>query len=435
MPPPSSSQSPRERDPYIGRVVDGRFTLLSRIGRGGMGLVYRAQQAPLERSVALKVLIGAGEEDRESEFQRRFYREAATAAKLKHPNTITVFDYGSSMLDEQRIFWIAMELLEGQTLSRALAKGKLQPARVVNISLQICRSLREAHGAGIVHRDLKPGNIMLLRQDDSDEPELDFVKVLDFGLAKTFLSGPEPALTRAGTFLGSPRYVAPEQVEARPVDPRTDIYSYGCVLYRMLTGVVPFDGEAPVEIMMKHLEEDAAPIIDPEIPDELCELCLQCLEKQAHMRPESMQEVVTRLKRARSQLGHGAFWDEPSDVVAPSDAGASAVVRRAQPEVFEAPPAELSDPKQQRPYLPAMAPPPVAPDWVGQVALDEQRPSHSMPRGRGLASSAALFVLIVLLAGAAAGIAGRRLGWYHELPLPAWARTWLVKGPASGGEL
>lgn len=423
MPP---SETTRERDPYIGRVIDGRFTLLSRIGKGGMGVVYRAQQAPLGRSVALKLLVGTGESEREAEFQRRFFREAATSSKLKHPNTITVFDYGSGMLDESRVFWIAMELLEGQTLSRALAKGGLAPLRAVNIGLQICRSLREAHAHGIVHRDLKPGNVMLIRQEDADDNDADFVKVLDFGLAKTVQGPLEPALTRAGTFLGSPRYVAPEQVEGRPVDARSDIYAFGCVLYRMLTGTVPFDGETAVEIMMKHLDGVPPPITDPAVPDELCELVLQCLEKKASHRPESMQELISRLKRVRQQLGYGNIWEETSDVVGPSDPGDLLPPTR---EAVAAPPAEISDHGREVPQPPTLMLEQKDPaSWIGQVPLEETRPSRLLTKRRGALTAWLLFFVVVGAGLVAGALVGRHLGWYDDVPLPPWAEPWLQQG-------
>lgn len=322
-------------DPLLGRVIDGRFTLQSVLGRGGMGVVYRAHQASLERSVALKVMSGVPPE-RENEFQRRFFLEAATVAKLKHPNTITVFDYGSSVLstsssslmmsssssssspssssssssaemdaEPERVFFIAMELLEGLTLSQAMSKGRaLPPLRAVHIAVQICRSLREAHKAGVVHRDLKPGNVMLVKQDEGDDVEGDFVKVLDFGLAKTKqFDGAKPieGITKAGTFMGSPRYVAPEQIEGRPVDPRADIYSFGCILFRMLSGKVPFDGGQAVEIMLKHIHEEPPKLAG--LPLSLIKLVDECLKKIPADRPDSMDAVLQRLKLVRAELG------------------------------------------------------------------------------------------------------------------------------------
>jgi serine/threonine protein kinase len=446
-PPAPNKKTGKKPDPYVGRVVDRRFTILSRIGRGGMGLVYRARQSPLERNVALKVLVGTGEKERESEFQKRFFREAATAARLKHPNTITVFDYGSDELDDQAIYWIAMELLEGRTLSRALSRGGLEPARVVHIALQICRSLREAHAEGIVHRDLKPGNIMLIKHEADEGAETEFVKVLDFGLAKTFEGPGEPALTRAGTFLGSPRYVAPEQIEGRPVDQRTDIYSFGCVLYRMITGTVPYDGETPVEIMMKHLKEEPEEIGDPSVPDDLVDLCLQCLEKRANMRPDSMQAVITQLKRIRGQLQADFTWEEDSDV-APIEPPPTLNLTSPTPEARAGPAPEMSDPDRAAydhrevevehadddehdydagdDYEPGVDDEPTHPqhntrstggEWVGQVPLDDTRPSRTVPQRKGTLTAFGLFLLVV--GGAALAVwLGRELGWFDAIKLP-----------------
>jgi len=299
------SRSSTDNDPLLGRVLDGKYTLLSVLGRGGMGVVYKAHQKSLERSVALKLMMGV-EPERENEFQRRFFLEAATAAKLKHPNTITVFDYGSTTIDGERVYYITMELLDGVTLSQVLSKGALAPVRAVNIAMQICRSLREAHAAGIVHRDLKPGNVMLVKQDaDDSEGDADFVKVLDFGLAKTrggtATTGSQ--LTKAGTFLGSPRYVAPEQIEGKPIDGRADIYSFGCVLYRMLSGRVPFDGNQAVEVMLKHLHDPVPPLATAGVPASFEALVRSCLEKKAADRPRSMDDVIAGLRRVRQELG------------------------------------------------------------------------------------------------------------------------------------
>ncbi len=324
-------------DPLLGRVLDGRFTVQSVLGRGGMGVVYRALQASLERSVALKVMTLSAQvpelddaiDEHDADFQRRFFLEAATGAKLKHPNTITVFDYGSTQIDDVRVFFIAMELLDGVTLSKLMSQGRaLEPLRAVSIGIQVCRSLREAHKAGVVHRDLKPGNVMIVKQDAVDEAEGDFVKVLDFGLAKTRVfdgartinsavlnSMPANSMTRAGTFMGSPRYVAPEQIEARAVDGRSDIYSFGCLMYRMLSGRVPFDGEQAVEIMLKHLHEPVPPLALVGVPASLIDLVMQCLQKLPADRPANMDEVIARLKRVREDLGgvtSGALLSSPS---------------------------------------------------------------------------------------------------------------------------
>jgi serine/threonine-protein kinase len=222
-----------EVDPLLGRTINDRYTIVEQIGHGGMGRVYKALQSPLDRVVALKVL-GAGH-DRDPNFYKRFFLEASVTAKLTHPNTITLYDYGRT---QDGIFFIAMEYLAGRTLSQAMAQdGPLSQERVIHIAQQICRSLREAHALRIIHRDLKPANVILLWQHDDH----DFVKVLDFGLVKFFHGeNPEGEITNAGTFMGSPHYIAPEQARNQSPDQRCDIYSLGVLLYHMLAGRVPF---------------------------------------------------------------------------------------------------------------------------------------------------------------------------------------------------
>ncbi|HYO71941.1 MAG TPA: serine/threonine-protein kinase, partial [Archangium sp.] len=174
------SQGPGDggSDPLIGRTLNGRFSILEPIGVGGMGRVYRAQQTPLDRVVALKVLNPTVPTRKDPGFQKRFLREASRSSKLRHPNTVTVIDYGQT---DDGIYYIAMEYLEGRTLGQVLAEtGPLPWARALSIAQQICRSLREAHNLGVVHRDLKPANIMVLNESDQD-----LVKVLDFGLVKS----------------------------------------------------------------------------------------------------------------------------------------------------------------------------------------------------------------------------------------------------------
>jgi serine/threonine-protein kinase len=288
-----------ESDPLLGRLINDRYRILEQIGQGGMGRVYKTMQSPLERVVALKVL-GAGH-DRDPNFYKRFFLEASVTAKLTHPNTITLYDYGRT---EDGIFFIAMEYLNGRTLSAAMQQdGPLAQERVIHIAQQICRSLREAHALGIVHRDLKPANVMLLRQHDDH----DFVKVLDFGLVK-FFSGdnPEGEITHAGTFMGSPHYIAPEQARNHSPDQRCDIYSLGVLLYHMLTGKVPFTAQTPVDIILKHLHEAPVPPrrLRPElqIAEALQEIVLKCMAKSREDRFQSMDELLARLKAVRAEV-------------------------------------------------------------------------------------------------------------------------------------
>ncbi len=448
------SRTDDENDPLLGRVIDGRFTVQSVLGRGGMGVVYRAHQASLERSVALKVMSAPAHDDesgaREAEFQRRFFLEAATVARLKHPNTITVFDYGSSVVDDQRLFFIAMELLDGAPLSRLVAQGRrLPPARAVHIALQICRSLREAHKAGIVHRDLKPGNVMVLRPDqgdDDDEGEGDFVKVLDFGLAKTRTfdgAKPVPGLTKSGSFMGSPRYSAPEQVEGRPIDGRADIYSLGCVLYRLLSGKTPFDGKSPVEIMLKHLHDGVPPLEADDVPETLERLVMDCLQKDPGERPQSMDVVIQRLKLARAELGGGGvnvvvLSDERTSL--PPQLPVSSLVDGAplgepsfsaddlpppaEHETAPARPAQLPPPTWHTPPREQTAPSTVAP---GALRLDDLTPSSRAgsrlsvivrPPRRPWAAIAAGIALGLALC---VGIIAWRLGSLDPLIVRLWA--------------
>jgi len=288
-----------EADPLIGRTVNDRYRIVEAIGQGGMGRVYKALQSPLDRVVALKIL-GAGH-DRDPNFYKRFFLEASVTARLTHPNTITLYDYGRT---QDGIFFIAMEYLDGRTLSQAMQQdGPLAQERVIHVSQQICRSLREAHALGIIHRDLKPANVMLLRQQDDH----DFVKVLDFGLVKFFHGdNPDGDITNAGTFMGSPHYIAPEQARNQGPDQRCDIYSLGVLLYHMLTGEVPFTAPNPVDIILKHLHEAPVPPRklrpDLQIDPQLEAILLRCMAKERAERFQSMDELLAALKVARQQL-------------------------------------------------------------------------------------------------------------------------------------
>jgi len=280
-------------DPLIGKTVDNRFKIIGVIARGGMGKVYRAEQAPLGRICALKVLSPKYEGDRDPEFHKRFFLEASIAAKLSHPNTVTVFDYGQS----DDIYYIAMEFVDGKTLHRVLRQeGPFNEARTCHIARQICRSLREAHGIGVVHRDLKPGNVLLAQHGD----EGDNVKVLDFGLVKD-VSAEAEELTQQGLFMGSPKYMAPEQIVGAEVSARTDIYSLGVMLYEMLCGKVPFDKGPGVGTLMSHVNDPPPPMeqYNPNlsISEEMAGIVYKCLEKDPQNRFASMDELLSALKR------------------------------------------------------------------------------------------------------------------------------------------
>jgi len=301
-------------DALIGRTLNGRFSITDAIGSGGMGKVYRAMQAPLDRVVALKVLDPSFPSTKDPGFQQRFLREASLTSKLRHPNTVTVIDYGQT---DDGIYYIAMEYLEGRTLGQLITQqGPLPWSRVIAITQQVCRSLREAHGMGIVHRDLKPANIMLLNEADQD-----LVKVLDFGLVKSIGNTSEespalsPEITQSGTFLGSPQYMAPEQ--ARNVaDARSDIYSLGVVMYQMLQGRPPFIARDHLELIFAHYKELPPPFgsLRPHIPvpPEIEAVVMKCLEKDPTRRYQSMDEMLEAMRQANMAAGgHSAVFRRP----------------------------------------------------------------------------------------------------------------------------
>jgi len=290
-----AAQSSGAPDPLVGRVINDRFKVTALIARGGMGRVYRAEQAPLGRVCAIKVLNPAYAAEHDPEFHKRFFLEASVASKLTHPNTVTVFDYGKT---DDDIYYMAMEYLEGHTLHRAIREaGHLPEERAAHIARQVCRALREAHSLGAIHRDLKPANIFLVEHGD----EADFVKVLDFGLVKNVDEGKGEDLTKTGLFMGSPKYMSPEQIRGDKVDARTDVYALGIILYEMLTGKVPFDRPTSVNILMAHVHEEPPPLreMNPaiQVSPAMEELLARCLAKDPERRFRSMDEVLAALKR------------------------------------------------------------------------------------------------------------------------------------------
>ena len=334
----------KKKDPLIGRTINGRFTILEVIARGGMGKVYKAEQAPLGRLCAVKVLNPKYDGDEDPEFQKRFFLEASTAAKLSHANTVTIFDYGR----DDDIYYIAMELVRGRTLYRLLRDdGPLEEYRVAHIMRQVGRSLREAHSLGVIHRDMKPANVVLL--DAAEEDEMDTVKVLDFGLVKHVEQGEGEDLTQQGLFMGSPKYMAPEQILGNPVSPCTDIYSLGVVAYELMTGSVPFDRGASVKTLMAHVNEPPPAMhkINPSvaITPAMHRIIMCCLEKEPEARFASIDDLLRELTYVE---GGGSLTDSllsaPRVRPPPSTSGAH---RRVQDPTSVAPGAVVEDSNAQ----------------------------------------------------------------------------------------
>lgn len=295
-----STEEVRRADPLIGVVVADRYRIIELLGRGGMGVVYKVEHARIGKLMALKLLTG--ELGRDTELVSRFKREALMASKLSHPNTVQVFDFGSS----EGLTYLAMELLRGNDLGRIVRHGgPLGPMRASKIVVQICSSLAEAHDQDIIHRDLKPENIMILRGQSGD----DVVKVLDFGLAKLRESKELGDVTTRGAIVGTPFYMSPEQIRGEPVDARSDVYSLGALMYACLTGHPVFDAQTPMGILTKHLTEEPVPpnARDPDlgIPLGLSRIVLRCLEKQPADRYQSVRELQQAL--VESLRGEGGI--------------------------------------------------------------------------------------------------------------------------------
>jgi serine/threonine-protein kinase len=257
-----------------GRRIAGRYTVLHALAKGGMGEVLLASHVDLGRLVALKVMAPPKSEH-QIDFTDRFRTEARTLAGFVHPHIVTVHDFG--VLEDGRCF-LAMEYVDGRTLAEELKKGPLAPTRAVRLALQVCSALRYAHERGVVHRDLTPSNLLLAGGPDRTE----HVKLVDWGIAK--VSNVDAEETQGGVILGSPHVMAPEQIDGVGVDPRTDVYQLGVVLFRMLTGVYPFRGNAPMAILMAHLDQpiprfaEVAP--DVEVPEGIEAVVRRCLAKE-----------------------------------------------------------------------------------------------------------------------------------------------------------
>ncbi len=302
----------------INRTLDNRYTILERVGGGGMADVYRAHDKLLDRSVAVKVLRAQFTDD--DEFVTRFRREAQAAARLSHPNIVNIYDVGR----DGDSYYIVMEYISGETLKdRIVQEGPLPVETAVRVALEIAEALEHAHQNNIVHCDIKPHNILMTRSGR--------VKVTDFGIARAVTSA---TMTQTGTIIGSVHYFSPEQAKGAPVSAKSDIYSLGAVMYEMLTGVVPFTGETPISIAIKHIQDDPQPLreFNPAVPPILEALVLKAMAKNPEQRFADIGAMIADLRSAQHFLR-----DDHTRRLAKEDFPTQVLPRMALPEE---PPAE-----------------------------------------------------------------------------------------------
>jgi len=275
------------RDLEAGTIVDGRYSIVSRLGAGGMAEVYLAQDAQLGRQVALKLLHRRFSED--ASFVERFRREASAAAGLQHPNVVGIYDRG----EWEGTYYIAMEYLGGRSLKDVLREhGPLPPELAIAVVVQILRAARFAHQRGVIHRDLKPHNVIV----DAEWG----VKVTDFGIARAGASD----MTETGSIMGTAQYLSPEQAQGHSVTAAADLYAIGMVLYELLAGRLPFHGDSAVTIALKQVSEAPVPpsVHNPAVPPELDAIVLRALEKEPAHRFADAEEFIAALERTREHL-------------------------------------------------------------------------------------------------------------------------------------
>jgi serine/threonine protein kinase len=353
---------PGERaDPFVGRVIKGRYRVERQLGRGGMGTVYLAEQLSVGRKVALKVL--RGDFARDDGFEARFQQEAKLVAGLnerRNPRVTLVHDFDQT---EDGALFIVMEWLEGRVLSEVIQRDRaLDLPRAVRLATQIAEGLEAAHRANVVHRDVKPQNIMVLDAGDD-------IKLMDFGIARLRDAG--TSMTRAGTMMGTPDYMSPEQIEGQDITEKTDMYSFGIVLYEMLTGTVPFRASTQAAVLSKQLQEQPVPPsrLRPEIPRELEAIVLKALEKDPAKRERDMAAIVRALRETSRRLG--------SEAVDESTHGAPTLI---VDRVRAMPPEPAAPTMQVEPTFVAARPPVVrdpAPDLT--VVRQEAPPDMDAP--------------------------------------------------------
>jgi serine/threonine-protein kinase len=365
----------------------GRYQILAELGQGAMGVVYEARDPTLERHVALKTVRLPSNMQNSNEFRARFHAEAKSAGQLSHPNIVTIYDFGEA--DDTA--FIAMELLRGETLRELLDRQRFSVRRAVRYAIQIADGLSAAHALGVIHRDIKPANVVRL--------ESGILKITDFGIAQL----PASNLTQAGTLLGTPRYMSPELIRGVRVDPRSDIFSLGVVLYEMLTSQVPFDGDSLSAIMYKVVNESP---IDPRDLNEhvssgLAAVLARCLAKNPAERFDTTLELSRYLRSVSEEDAVdlamlNTFAPRSSNIESPVRRGLAGFLKRADRTL---PIGERVRSKQVAPAAPAHVEPAVAAPLL-KAAGEPQG-------GRGLMALLPLLAAVVVMVVIFAVVRGR----------------------------
>jgi eukaryotic-like serine/threonine-protein kinase len=384
-------------DPMIGRLLDGRYRIEARVARGGMATVYTATDIRLDRSVAVKVMhTGLGSDD---EFASRFVREARSAARLNHASVVAVFDQG----DDDGIVYLVMEYVEGQTLRALLnQKAPLPPQSALAMLEQILIAVSAAHEAGLVHRDLKPENVLI--------SEGGSVKVADFGLARA-VSSTTAATATSGVLVGTVSYLAPELVLHQGADARSDVYACGVMLYEMLTGRKPHEGETPIQVAYKHVHDDVPPPSElvPGLPPYLDALVARTTARERDLRPADAKVLLRQARRVRNALDQG-LPDDPElteDLLPRSPLTESTVEEPwSPPPLFDDRPMPESGPEHTL-VVSASGPPAPPPPITSRYGEDMSPEGATQQRKRRRGWIAVLVVVVLALV---AGIGGWYLG-------------------------
>ncbi|GEP37095.1 serine/threonine protein kinase [Nocardioides psychrotolerans] len=393
-----------------GRLLEGRYLMGSRIARGGMASVYEATDTRLQRTVAVKIMHpGMGDDE---EFAARFVREARAAARLSHPNVVAVYDQGA---DDGTVF-LAMELVPGHTLRDTIAKeSPMSPAKALALLEPVLSALAAAHRAGLVHRDVKPENVLIA--DDGR------IKVADFGLAKAVSADTQHTAT-SGVLIGTVSYLAPELVVAGSADARADVYAAGVVLYELLTGVKPHEGETPIQVAYKHVHHDVPPpsALVPDLPPYVDALVARATSREPGLRPADASVLLHQVHRVSNALAHGVRDDpELTADLTPlmlaraweeEDAGETGRGDTA-PEMWDE--AEMtalmarSGPEHTVTY-PAAKPPPVGPPATPRP---QRRPTRPRRSRRG-----PILLVLALVLALAGGAGAYWFGWARYTTTP-----------------